>query len=128
LPDDAPKPQLPRAAEGRLKPKRWTFPIGSGWIREIKLDRYRLMARRDPVGIRLLTRNGRDWAPRFPLIVEAVNHIKVRSASSAVRPWPATTMAWPSSIGCARSPKGRTSTSPEVGASRAAETLRVPAA
>jgi bifunctional non-homologous end joining protein LigD len=37
------------------------------------------MARRDPVGIRLLTRNGHDWAPRYPLIVEAVNALKVRS-------------------------------------------------
>jgi ATP-dependent DNA ligase len=31
------------------------------------------------VGIRLLTRNGHDWANRFPLVVEAVNHLKVRS-------------------------------------------------
>jgi bifunctional non-homologous end joining protein LigD len=37
------------------------------------------MARRDPVGIRLLTRNGHDWANRYPLIVEAVNHLRVRS-------------------------------------------------
>jgi bifunctional non-homologous end joining protein LigD len=37
------------------------------------------MARRDPVGIRLLTRRGNDWSSRFPLIVEAVNHLKVRS-------------------------------------------------
>jgi bifunctional non-homologous end joining protein LigD len=37
------------------------------------------MARRDPVGIRLLTRRGNDWANRFPLVVEAVNHLKVRS-------------------------------------------------
>jgi bifunctional non-homologous end joining protein LigD len=37
------------------------------------------MARRDPVGIRLITRNGHDWAPRYPLIVEAVNALKVRS-------------------------------------------------
>ena len=34
---------------------------------------------RDPVGIRLLTRNGHDWASRYPLIVEAVNHLRVRS-------------------------------------------------
>jgi hypothetical protein len=27
---------------------------------------------RDPVGIRLLTRNGHDWAGRYPLVVEAV--------------------------------------------------------
>jgi hypothetical protein len=38
-----------------------------------------LMARRDPIGIRLLTRNGHDWSPRYPLIVEAVNQLKVRS-------------------------------------------------
>ena len=39
----------------------------------------RLMARRDPVGIRLITRLGTDWSNRFPLVVEAVNHLKVRS-------------------------------------------------
>jgi ATP-dependent DNA ligase len=39
------------------------------------------MARRDPItiGVRLLTRNGQDWASRYPLIVEAVNALKVRS-------------------------------------------------
>jgi bifunctional non-homologous end joining protein LigD len=37
------------------------------------------VARRDPIGIRLLTRNGHDWAPRYPLIVEAVDRLKVRS-------------------------------------------------
>jgi bifunctional non-homologous end joining protein LigD len=37
------------------------------------------MARRDPVGIRLITRRGNDWPDRFPLVVEAVNALKVRS-------------------------------------------------
>jgi bifunctional non-homologous end joining protein LigD len=37
------------------------------------------MARRDPVGIRLITRRGNDWTIRFPLVVEAVNHLTVRS-------------------------------------------------
>ena len=54
-------------------------PSGSNWIHEIKHDGYRLMARRDPVGIRLITRRGNDWTIRFPLVVEAVNHLKVRS-------------------------------------------------
>jgi bifunctional non-homologous end joining protein LigD len=54
-------------------------PTDTGWIHEIKHDGYRLMARRDPIGIRLLTRNGHDWAPRYPLIVEAVNRLKARS-------------------------------------------------
>jgi bifunctional non-homologous end joining protein LigD len=38
-----------------------------------------LMARRDPVGIRLVTCRGNDWTTRYPLVVEAVNHLKVRS-------------------------------------------------
>jgi bifunctional non-homologous end joining protein LigD len=54
-------------------------PTGSDWVHEIKHDGYRLMARRDPVGIRLLTRNGYDWSPRYPAIVEAVNALMVRS-------------------------------------------------
>jgi bifunctional non-homologous end joining protein LigD len=50
-------------------------------VHEIKHDGYRLMARRDPVsvGIRLLTRNGHNWASRYPLIVKAVSQLKVRS-------------------------------------------------
>jgi ATP-dependent DNA ligase len=54
-------------------------PSGSNWIHEIKHDGFRLMARRDPVGIRLITRRGNDWTTRYPLVVEAVNHLKVRS-------------------------------------------------
>jgi hypothetical protein len=37
-------------------------PSGSNWIHEIKHDGYRLMARRDSVGIRLITRRGNDWS------------------------------------------------------------------
>jgi bifunctional non-homologous end joining protein LigD len=67
------EPCLPSSAD---KP-----PSGPEWVHEIKHDGYRMMARRDPiaVGIRLLTRNGHDWSPRYPLIVEAVQALKVRS-------------------------------------------------
>src|ERR1700751_727073 len=54
-------------------------PAGPDWIHEIKHDGFRLMARRDPVGIRLITRRGNDWSARYPLVVEAVNHLKVPS-------------------------------------------------
>ena len=37
------------------------------------------MARRDRVGIRLITRRRNDWTTHFPLVVEAVNHLMVRS-------------------------------------------------
>jgi bifunctional non-homologous end joining protein LigD len=65
------EPCLPSAAD--------CPPSGPNWIHEIKHDGFRLMARRDPIGIRLLTRNGYDWSSRYPAIVEAVNHLKVRS-------------------------------------------------
>jgi ATP-dependent DNA ligase len=64
------EPCLPTPAE---KP-----PSGPGWLHEIKHDGYRLMARRDGAGVRLLTRNGHDWSPRYPLIVAAVS-VNVRS-------------------------------------------------
>jgi ATP-dependent DNA ligase len=37
------------------------------------------MARKDSVGIRLITRPGNDWSDRFPLVVAALTHLKVRS-------------------------------------------------
>jgi bifunctional non-homologous end joining protein LigD len=54
-------------------------PSGPEWVHEIKHDGYRLMVRRDSVGIGLLTRNGHDWAQRYPAIVEAVDRLKARS-------------------------------------------------
>ena len=54
-------------------------PSGGNWIHEIKHDGYRIMARRDPVIIRLITRRGNDWTQRYPLVAEALNHLKVRS-------------------------------------------------
>ena len=48
---------------------------GANWIHEIKHDGYRLMARRDPVGIRLITRRCNDWTNRYPLVAEAVDSL-----------------------------------------------------
>jgi ATP-dependent DNA ligase len=54
-------------------------PSGPGWLHEIKHDGFRIMARRNGDGVRLYTRNGYDFAGRFPQIVEAVSRLKVRS-------------------------------------------------
>jgi bifunctional non-homologous end joining protein LigD len=55
------------------------LPSGANWIHEIKHDGFRLLACRGPAGIRLLTRNGNDFTARYPLIVEAVEALPVRS-------------------------------------------------
>jgi bifunctional non-homologous end joining protein LigD len=55
------------------------LPSGPDWIHEIKLDGFRMMVRRDPVGVRLITRNGHDWTGRFRLISEAAEMLRARS-------------------------------------------------
>ena len=48
-------------------------PKGAGWIHEIKHDGFRMMVRRNGVGIRLFTRNGYDWTNGYPLIRQAAH-------------------------------------------------------
>jgi bifunctional non-homologous end joining protein LigD len=64
-------PCLPRPA---LVP-----PAGPGWIHEIKHDGFRILAHRRGRSVQLLTRNGNDFADRFPLIVEAIEALPVKS-------------------------------------------------
>jgi bifunctional non-homologous end joining protein LigD len=54
-------------------------PTGQGWLHEIKHDGFRILARRDANGVRLFTRNGYNFADRFPRIVEAIAKLPVRS-------------------------------------------------
>jgi hypothetical protein len=54
-------------------------PSGSGWIHEIKHDGFRLLARRDAAGVRLITRRGSDFTSRFPFIAMAVAALPARS-------------------------------------------------
>ena len=48
-------------------------PSGSAWVREIKHDGYRLIARRDGNWVRLYTRRGYDWSGKYPWIVTSAN-------------------------------------------------------
>src|SRR5712672_3455312 len=54
-------------------------PSGPLCVHEIKHDGYRLMVRRDGLRVRCFTRNGHDWADRFPAIVEAASRIQASS-------------------------------------------------
>lgn len=55
------------------------IPSGPNWVHEIKHDGYRLMARKQRNRVRLYTRNGHDWASRYPTIVKAVLALKVEN-------------------------------------------------
>src|SRR5215813_6233961 len=54
-------------------------PSGPDWIHEIKHDGFRILARRDASGVRLITRAGNDFSSRFPFIAMAVAKLPVRS-------------------------------------------------
>ena len=54
-------------------------PSGPGWLHEIKHDGFRLIARRDAAGVRLITRKGNDLTYRFPFIAMAVAKLPARS-------------------------------------------------
>jgi bifunctional non-homologous end joining protein LigD len=54
-------------------------PAGAGWIHEIKHDGFRILARRDSAGVRLITRAGNDFSSRFPFIAMAVGNLPVSS-------------------------------------------------
>jgi ATP-dependent DNA ligase len=65
------EPCLPRPAKAP--------PNGSGWIHEIKHDGFRIIAQKDVDGVQLITRNGYDFAERYPLIVDAIRRLSVKS-------------------------------------------------
>ena len=54
-------------------------PAGPGWIHEIKHDGFRILAHRRGRSIRLVTRNGYDFADRFPLVTAAIEELPVKS-------------------------------------------------
>jgi bifunctional non-homologous end joining protein LigD len=60
-------------------PSRERPPSGPGWLHEIKHDGFRIMARRDGAGVKLITRHGNDFTNRFPIIVWAVAALPARS-------------------------------------------------
>jgi bifunctional non-homologous end joining protein LigD len=47
-------------------------PSGSNWIHEIKIDGYRIFARRQGGKVKLLTRTGIDWTGRFGTLADDV--------------------------------------------------------
>jgi ATP-dependent DNA ligase len=71
FPHKAIQPCLPKPAK---EP-----PAGPDWIHEIKHDGFRILARRNATGVWLYTRNGSNFADRFPRIVEAVESLPVQS-------------------------------------------------
>ncbi|HHO47498.1 MAG TPA: DNA ligase D, partial [Desulfobacteraceae bacterium] len=90
-PPPGPEPdpgKLSRSRKGPLpkfvKPQPATLvdepPAGDGWLHEIKLDGYRIIATINDGGVVLLSRRGRDWTGKFSEVAEALRNLPVRQA------------------------------------------------
>jgi bifunctional non-homologous end joining protein LigD len=72
------KQSLPRYEPCLPRPAKQP-PAGPGWIHEIKHDGFRIIAHRSGDRVQLVTRAENNFASRFPLIVDAVAALPVRS-------------------------------------------------
>jgi ATP-dependent DNA ligase len=55
-------------------------PQGPEWLHEIKLDGYRMHARLDLGGVKILTRSGNDWSQKYPTIAQAIAGLPAQHA------------------------------------------------
>ncbi|MGI4829516.1 MAG: DNA ligase D [Janthinobacterium lividum] len=76
-----PKEAQPEFLEPELAQETEAPPEGTGWLHELKLDGYRMQARKSGRGVQMLTRSGLDWTHRVPSIAEAVAQLPVSSAT-----------------------------------------------
>jgi bifunctional non-homologous end joining protein LigD len=76
----APKEKLPEFIAPELALQSETPPSGNGWLHELKLDGYRIQARKDGEKVQLLTRTGLDWTHRMKTIAALVGELPVDQA------------------------------------------------
>ena len=67
-----PKETLPKFVTPQLALLAESPPEGSEWLHELKLDGYRVQARKNGETIQLLTRTGLDWTHRMKPVAAAV--------------------------------------------------------
>jgi bifunctional non-homologous end joining protein LigD len=78
--------KLPRESQPAFLPPELALettspPESNGWLHELKLDGYRIQARKSGKKVALLTRKGLDWAHRIPGVAQAVAALAVKSAT-----------------------------------------------
>ncbi len=76
----APKETLPTFIPPELAQPASSPPKTAGWLHELKLDGYRIQARKDGSRVRLLTRTGLDWTHRMRPIAQQLKDLPAESA------------------------------------------------
>ena len=75
-----PKEHLPEFLKPQLAQEATAPPQGAEWVHEIKLDGYRVQARKQGDRVQLFTRSGLDWTHRMAMVADAVKALPVKDA------------------------------------------------
>ena len=78
---DLPRERQPDFISPQLAFEADSTPNTDDWIHELKLDGYRIQARKSGTQIQLLTRKGIDWTHRMPDVAKAVAILSVRDCT-----------------------------------------------
>ncbi len=80
-PESLPKEAQPTFLKPQLAIERKVPVEGEGWLHELKLDGYRMQARKDGAKVQMLTRSGLDWTARMRTIAEEVAKLPCQNAT-----------------------------------------------
>lgn len=72
-----PRERQPSFIAPQLALQALSPPAGEGWLHELKLDGYRMQARKDGSGVQMLTRKGLDWTNRVRSVANEVAKLAV---------------------------------------------------
>ncbi len=78
---ELPKERQPEFLPPQLALEATRPPNDAGWLHELKLDGYRIQARKDGQQVKLLTRKGLDWTHRMRTVAAAAARLPVESAT-----------------------------------------------
>jgi bifunctional non-homologous end joining protein LigD len=76
-----PKEHQPVFLEPQLATMAEVPPANEGWLHELKLDGYRVQARKDGKQVRMLTRTGLDWTARMRPIANEIAKLAVENVT-----------------------------------------------
>ena len=71
---------LPRTFSPQLATLVREIPQGDNWLHELKFDGYRILAWITDEGVRLISRNGKDWTARFSSVAHALADLSLEGS------------------------------------------------
>ena len=74
---ELPREKQPEFVPPQLALQSTTPPAGEGWLHELKLDGYRMQARKNGSAVQMLTRKGLDWTDRVRAVASEVARLTV---------------------------------------------------